>query len=59
VFNKALEPILNSALIAALSTRAKQLETTLCRNLRATIEAQVKTLLSVVAPSGKPIELAN
>jgi len=55
LFQRALQPILNNSLVVAIGERAKQLEATVCPNLRAAIEAQLKTLTNMLALSSKPV----
>ena len=52
---RALQPILNNSLVVAISEKVKQLEATVCPNLRAAIEAQTKTLVSIISVSSMPV----
>jgi hypothetical protein len=52
---RALQPILNNSLVVAISEKVKQLEATVCPNLRAAIEAQMKTLVSIISVSSMPV----
>ena len=51
----ALQPIIGNSLVVALSARAAQLEATVCPNLRAAIEAKIKTLARMFSLSSKPV----
>jgi len=56
---RALQPILNNSLVVAIGEKAKQLEATVCPNLRAAIEAQMKTLVSIISVSSMPVSQAH
>ena len=56
---RALQPILNNSLVVAIGEKAKQLEATVCPNLRAAIEAQMKTLVSIISVSSMPVSQAR
>merc|ERR1711998_487225 len=53
--HRALQPVLNNSLVVAIGEKAKQLEKTVCPNLRAQIEAQMKTLTNMLSLSAKPV----